>query len=554
VISRRRGRKAAQGRAVLHSGCAAKRRAAAASARSAVECGASAHRSDHGSIRSRTIGGFAAVLLWGALAASHAEAPFAIHVTDEATGRGVPMIELETVNRVLFVTDSAGHAAIDDPELTGRKIFFHVRGHGYLFPPDGFGSYGRALEVKPGGKAELKVQRVNIAERLYRITGEGIYRDTVLLGLPRPFPTNNGQVAGQDSVQAALYGGRIHWFWGDTARMEYALGHFRMSGATSPLSFDPAIGVPLEYFVGENGFARPMWPVVSGKPSALVWSDGFSAVPDRTGRERLLAHYSQRLGLDKQLGHGLSVFNDATRMFDEVRTLPADELWRFPKGHPVRGRDALDGYVLFRAEADAHAPFLAVRARATVESLCDLPSYEAFTCLRPGTGEVEREASGAALWAWKRDAAPLTQRTEAQLIRDGKLRAEDARYQVRDAETGKPIELHAGSVRWNAYRKKWVMIVSQRGGTSMLGEIWFSEADDVTGPWRTARKIVTHDRQSFYNPVHHDFLDQDGGRLIYFEGTYSNEFSGPVATPRYQYNQIMYRLDLSDPRLSPAAR
>ena len=39
-------------------------------------------------------------------------------------------------------------------------------------------------------------------------------------------------------------------------------------------------------------------------------------------------------------------------------------------------------------------------------------------------------------------------------------------------------------------------------------------------------------------------------RLVYFEGTYVTTFSGnPVATPRYDYNQIMYRLDLADPRL-----
>jgi len=55
--------------------------------------------------------------------------------------------------------------------------------------------------------------------------------------------------------------------------------------------------------------------------------------------------------------------------------------------------------------------------------------------------------------------------------------------------------------------------------------------------------------------VHHEFLDQDGGRKIYIEGTYTAEFSGnPNPTPRYNYNQILYRLDLTDPRLAePAA-
>ena len=45
-----------------------------------------------------------------------------------------------------------------------------------------------------------------------------------------------------------------------------------------------------------------------------------------------------------------------------------------------------------------------------------------------------------------------------------------------------------------------------------------------------------------------------GGRVIYFEGIYTNQFTGTPkteATPRYDYNQIMYRLDLSGPRLHP---
>ena len=53
--------------------------------------------------------------------------------------------------------------------------------------------------------------------------------------------------------------------------------------------------------------------------------------------------------------------------------------------------------------------------------------------------------------------------------------------------------------------------------------------------------------------LHHPFFDQESGRVIYFEGTYTNTFSGsPTPTPRYEYNNLMYRLDLSDPRLEPA--
>ena len=95
------------------------------------------------------------------------------------------------------------------------------------------------------------------------------------------------------------------------------------------------------------------------------------------------------------------------------------------------------------------------------------------------------------------------------------------------------------------------MIFHEAGGvSSQLGEVYYAEADRLTGPWDRARKIVTHDKYTFYNPKQHPMFDQDGGRVIYFEGTYTAAFSrSRQRTPRYDYNQIMYRLDLSDPRL-----
>jgi len=46
---------------------------------------------------------------------------------------------------------------------------------------------------------------------------------------------------------------------------------------------------------------------------------------------------------------------------------------------------------------------------------------------------------------------------------------------------------------------------------------------------------------------------EESGRYIYFEGTYSSTFEGKVEpTPRYDYNQMMYRMDLADERLAAA--
>jgi len=179
---------------------------------------------------------------------------FGVRAIDAQTGRGIPLVELRTVHEVSYWTDSAGWVAIGDPELMHREVYFHVRSPGYTLPADGFGFRGVRLQVRPGGRATVRLERQNIAERMYRITGAGIYRDTELLGQPPPgnTPLVRADVAGQDSVQAAVFQGKIYWFWGDTNRLGYPLGNFRTTGAVSPLpgqeGFDPAVGVPIRYW------------------------------------------------------------------------------------------------------------------------------------------------------------------------------------------------------------------------------------------------------------------------------------------------------------------
>ena len=127
---------------------------------------------------------------------------FQIKVIDEQTGRGVPLVELSTTHNLRLYTDSNGVVAFHEPGLLDQDVYFHVKSHGYEYPQDGFGNRGRAFRVTAGGSAELKVKRINIAERLYRITGGGIYRDSALLGLPVPLEKSvlNGLVFGSDSV------------------------------------------------------------------------------------------------------------------------------------------------------------------------------------------------------------------------------------------------------------------------------------------------------------------------------------------------------------------
>ena len=194
----------------------------------------------------------------------------------------------------------------------------------------------------------------------------------------------------------------------------------------------------------------------------------------------------------------------------------------------------------------------------------DPKQYEAFTPLKTGRAfrrstvaeDLERDDDGRLVYAWKPDTGVIIATDEHRLVKDGVIQADESWTRTVDAVTGKPVVLHRGSVRWNEHRKRWILIATETfGSPSFLGEVWYSEADKPEGPFKKAVKIVTHDKYSFYNPTQHAFFDRKGGRYIHFEGTYTRTFSGAkTPTPRYDYNQVMYRLDLEDARLAKVRR
>jgi hypothetical protein len=62
-------------------------------------------------------------------------------------------------------------------------------------------------------------------------------------------------------------------------------------------------------------------------------------------------------------------------------------------------------------------------------------------------------------------------------------------------------------VNWNPHRQRWILVATQQGGTrTRRGVVRGGRRTD--GTLRTAKKIVTHDRYTFYNPVHHPFFDR----------------------------------------------
>ena len=474
---------------------------------------------------------------------------FAIRVVDAETGRGVPMVELETVNHLRFYTDSNGTVAFREPGLMGRQIFFHVRSHGYEYPKDSFGYRGVRLKTTPGTEAVLKLKRLNIAERLYRVTGAGIYRDNRLLGRSAPIeqPLLNGMVFGSDSVVTAVYRGKLHWFWGDTNRPSYPLGNFHVPFATSLLpgqgGLDPGLGVNLTYAVGKNGFAKEAAKMPGKGPT---WIDGLVVLPDKNQRPRLLAQYVKIKSPLTVYERGVVQFDDERQQFGHRATFPKDAPL-YPHGHPFL-HGAADGqeYVYFAGGMPL------VRVRASLVSYLDPSQYETYTFLPAGSGsDVQRNPDGSLKFEWRGGQPKLDLKQVNKLIAEKRIRAGESPVHLIDIETGKPVLTQQGSVYWNEHRQRWVMVISQSFGSSMLGEIWFAEASRPEGPWVYARKIVTHDDYSFYNPKQHPYFAKDGGRTLFFEATYTSTFSGNKhPTPLYDYNQVMYRLELDDPRLN----
>lgn len=488
---------------------------------------------------------------------------FGIQVLDHDTQRGVPMVSLTTVDDVTYITDNAGWVALHEPELAGNSVFFKVQSPGYEVAKDGFGIAGVRLQIEPGKTSIVSVQRQNLAERIYRITGRDLYLDSVRLTQSSPLqnPLGSGMVVGQDSIQPIRIGDEMYWFWGDTNRLSYPLGMLRTAGAVSKLpadgGLDPSLGIDLKYFTNPDGFARAMIEVPDNE--GVVWIHGVCTVADSNQQSQVVTQYSRRKGLGEALEQGIALWNNERKMFEVLQVIDMKESWRIVRDHPIqKTMDGVD-YLCFGN------PFPISRVPATLDAVLDRSAYESFTCredlsdVNPTQEQLHnakplRDASGQLVWRWAK-APPVTQQDERHWVTNGKMKIEEARFLPRDADkSGRIVEVHAGTIHFNAFRNRWIMIANEqawdKNSPSFLGEVFYSEGDSPQGPFVRTVRIATHPGQSFYNPCHHPFFDQQDGRLIYFEGTYCNTFTESPATPRYNYNQMMYRLDLSHLRIN----
>ncbi|MES2706836.1 MAG: hypothetical protein V4726_09565 [Verrucomicrobiota bacterium] len=435
--------------------------------------------------------------------------PCRIAVVDRENGWPVPLVELRTTHGLRFVTDNAGVIAFDAPELMGRETWFEVIGHGYGVAKDGFGIKGVRLTPQPGGSEKVTVTRTNLALRMGRLTGGGIFAESQKLG--QDLDWKESGALGCDSLQNTMHEGKMFWLWGDTVFAHYPLGVFDMTGATTgpqPLeSAEPPLRLKFDYFRDSKDRPAGMVPMPGAGPT---WASGLISVPDKAGKARLVCSWSKIKPPLDVYETGLAVWKEETSRFEKLKTVwtkSADHPSAPPlaEGHVTRWKDA-DGksWLLFGD------PFPSLKCPDSFEAWSD-PA------------------------AWEKIDAPKS---------------------LKSAADGSSVKVHRGGIAWNAWRKRWVTVFTQDlGSPSAYGEIWYAESagDSPLGPWGAAVKVLTHEDYTFYNPILHPEFTPDGSPSLFFEGTYTMTFSGnKQPTPRHEYNQILYRLDLSLPALAPA--
>ncbi len=448
------------------------------------------------------------MLSWCVMLAAQAAGPAApcrIEIVEQGSGWPVPLVELRTTHQVRLVSDNAGIIAFELPELMGRETWFEVHGHGYEVKADGFGMRGVRLKPEPGRTVRVEVRRTNIAQRVGRLTGAGIFAESQKLGLELAWKESG--LVGQDTVQNAVHRGKLYWFWGDTTLARYPLGIFDGTGATTPVqpaALQPPLRLALDYFSDAKGMPRGIAPMAGSGPT---WVAGMASLPDRTGTPRLVCSYMKIKGHLDAYEWSLAVWHEEKLVFEKLKTVwtksdAAPKAPPVPEGHAVAWQDAAGkDWLLFGN------PLPRLRCPATFEAWQDARTWEVLTpqASLPGAG-------------------------------------------------GGTVKPHSGSIAWHPTRKRWVAVFMESfGKPSVFGELWYAEADAPTGPWGTAVKVLSHDNYTFYNPRLHIEFTPEGSPWLFFEGTYTAEFANkPTPTPRYNYNQILYRLDLNDPALKPA--
>jgi len=388
----------------------------------------------------------------------------------------------------------------------GKETWFTVESPGYSVEPDGFGNRGIRLTPRPGERLTVTVSRTMIAKRLGRLTGAGLFSESQQLGLETEWKESG--ITGCDSVQNAVHDGKLFWAWGDTNLPRYPLGRFHMTGAFTSImpvdQFEPPIRLVYDYFTGEGGIPRSICKMDGTGPT---WLSGCVSLPDNRGKNRLVGAYIKVQPPLKAYRAGLAMWDDQTKQFKHHRTI-----WSESEQDSAKPESLPEGNVVLWSDSEGKQwalfgdPFPHLKCPANVEDWSDPSTWETLIPQKEVPSRLGNQS----------------------------------------------VKPHRGAIAWSPFRKRWVTIFTQTfGESSAFGEIWYAEATSPFGPWMDAVKVLSHQNYTFYNPRLHPHMSSSHPSVLLFEGTYSKTFSKTeTPTAKYDYNQILYRLDLDDPALA----
>lgn len=490
-----------------------------------------------------------------------------IHFIDSVTGNGIPMIIIQSTYKTRYISDSNGYIAFFEPGLMNLSISFTIEdAAGYHAKVDAWTNLELIqIQTTSGEESIVKLNRTQISERWCRLTGYGIYRDSVLLGKESPSEYSLAQklVTGLDSMMGTFYNGKYYWFFGDTNRVDRQLGNFFVTGAISnleDLNFENK-SIPLNY-ISDDEFVKslarieplnqPTWihdVVVIPSDNIIHNNKGMRLNHDKSNSETMYATYYKPETSTLQVSRGILKWNNNLQIFELITSIQDNvNVWPIDGGHAYK----MDEWIYFSN------PYPYVRTT----NYEDFTQYETFSPLIEGTkaysnskefllNKFERDQNGRLVWGWKKNTGYLSPSVAKQLYDLHILSDNDIQHwTMKDIQTGKIVWPHAGSITWNKFLNQFIMVYVQIWGEpSLLGEIYFAMSPSLVGSWIQTIKIATHIKQDFYNPrILHEFMSQDQ-KIIYYLGTYVATFSGNLPTPYYDYNNQVHRLDLSDKRI-----
>jgi len=472
------------------------------------------------------------VVLVSSSSSSSSSRHIRIDVVDDKTGHGVPLVMLTTNFYTRYFSDSAGRVAIEN-DLENQNVWFSVLTDGYDLNVERtkgavqYGSpYDAGIVVNLTNDEEhvVYMKRNQIARRAYRLTGQGLYRDSVLTNASIPDSARNramidplSGVTGQDTLQVVNYQNAVWYFFGDTVCPRSArqnncdsTGMYTVGAVSSTIEkarTDP----PTFEYIAVGGSPTPIAPLYPLEQN--TWT---AAMFTSSDEKDMYAAYFKNPGdgaSPSEARQGMMIWN-GTQMVELGNEWPRDTTLSLNGAHTIQvlsPKDMASGMNDFAWFVNGA---VSSRVRRTRN---DVANYSAFEKLDPP----------------------------------------------------KSPSYSCNTVNWNTYAQKYLCLGDNKvgnnesfGGTVPLTIAW---SDSLLGPYVNATVILDHGRtgMSCYNGLHLPHMDQDQFVTVActFTAMWSNTNRTPNlwstclfgqnshqgcarVVPRYEYNNIVSKVDL----------